>query len=79
MSGEEELLRNNAWMYSLLRTPDGALILAVVVGTIAVSELRVRLTEEEAARYARDGADFIDRMAKDVISNPRRYEQRTGR
>lgn len=71
MSGEEEVLRNNAWMYRLLRAPEGTLTLAVVVGGIAMYEVRVRLTEEEAAAYAREGADFIDRMAKDIIANPR--------
>jgi hypothetical protein len=79
VSGEEELLRNNAWMYRLLRAPEGTLILEVVVGGMAMYEVRVRLTEEEAATYAREGADFIDRMAKDVIANPRFYGERAER
>lgn len=79
MSGEEEVLRNDAWMYRLLRTSEGSLILAVVVGGFAMYEVRVRLTEEEAATYAREGADFIDRMAKEVMANPRFYGERAER
>ncbi|KFE66569.1 hypothetical protein [Hyalangium minutum] len=71
MSGEEELFRSGAWMYRLLRAADGTLILEVVVGTIAMYEVRVRLNEDEAAAYAREGTAFTDRMAQDIIANPR--------
>lgn len=71
MSGEEELFRSSPWLYRLLRAPDGMLILEVVVGTIAMYEVRVRLTPEEAAAYAREGTAFTDRMAQEIIANPR--------
>ena len=57
-------------MYRLLRQQDGTLVLEVVVGTIAMYEVRVRLTPQEAEAYAREGSAFTDRMAKEIMSQP---------
>lgn len=69
MSGEEVLLQSPL-LYRLLRAADGTLILEVVVGTIAMYEVRVTLTAEEAESYAREGRAFTDRLAQAIMSNP---------
>jgi phage baseplate assembly protein W len=70
VSGEEVLIQSPS-LYRLVRAPDGTLTLEVVVGTLAMYEVRVRLTEEEAASYAREGRAFADRMAQAICDNPR--------
>lgn len=67
---KEEVLLQSPLLYRLLRAEDGTLSLEVVVGGIAMYEVRVRLTDEEAASYAREGRAFTDRMAQDIMANP---------
>jgi len=69
MSGEEVLFQSPL-LYRLLRAPGGTLSLEVVVGGIAMYEVRVRLTAEEAASYAREGSAFTDRMAQAIMADP---------
>jgi hypothetical protein len=70
VSGQEEVLIQSPLLYRLLRAPDGTLTLEVVVGTIAMYEVRVRLTAEEAASYAQEGRAFADRMAQAIMADP---------
>ncbi|QSQ25210.1 hypothetical protein JY651_09880 [Pyxidicoccus parkwayensis] len=67
---DEEVLYQSPLLYRLLRAPDGGLTLEVVVGGIAMYEVRVRLTPDEAQSYAREGTAFIDRMAKAIMADP---------
>ena len=66
----EEVLIQSPLLYRLLRAEDGTLTLEVVVGGIAQYEVRVRLDEQEAESYAREGRAFADRMARDIMANP---------
>jgi hypothetical protein len=66
----EEVLYKSPYMYQLVRAPDGTLIIEVVVGGFALYEVRVRLNEEEAASYAREGTAFTDRMAQAIVASP---------
>jgi len=70
MSGEEVLLRSPL-LYKLVREASGALAIEVVVGGFAMSAVRVRLDESEAAAYAREGQAFTDRLAQAIMANPR--------
>jgi hypothetical protein len=67
---DEEVLIQSPLLYRLLRAPDGTLTLEVVVGGIAMYEVRVRLDAAEAAAYAREGRAFADRMARAIMANP---------
>lgn len=67
---EEEVLIQSPLLYRLLRAPDGTLTLEVVVGGIAMYEVRVRLNAREAADYAREGRAFADRMAQAIMADP---------
>ncbi len=69
MSGEEVLIQSPL-LYRLLRASDGTLTLEVVVGGIAMYEVRVRLTAQEAAAYAREGQAFTDRLAQAILADP---------
>ncbi|MCP3137465.1 hypothetical protein [Pyxidicoccus xibeiensis] len=68
---DEEVLYQSPLLYRLLRAADGTLSLEVVVGGISQYEVRVRLDEQEAAAWAREGPAFTDRMARDIMANPR--------
>ncbi|MCP3102740.1 hypothetical protein LZ198_28075 [Myxococcus sp. K15C18031901] len=68
--GGEQVLYVSPLLYRVLREADGALVLEVVVGGIAMSAVRVRLTSEEAEAYAREGQVFSDRLAKEVMARP---------
>jgi phage baseplate assembly protein W len=69
VSGEEVLIQSPL-LYRLVRAPDGTLTLEVVVGGIAMYEVRVRLDAQEAAAYAREGRAFADRMAQAIMADP---------
>lgn len=69
MSSEEELYKSPL-LYRVLRKPEGALVLEVVVGGIFMSTVRVELDDAEASRYAQLGAQFADRMALQIMSEP---------
>jgi hypothetical protein len=66
----EEVLLQSPLLYRVLRGPEGALFIEVVAGRIAQFEVRVRLTPEEAAAFAREGRAFTDRLAQAIQANP---------
>ncbi len=49
------MLYQSPFLYCVLREEDGTLSIEVVVGGIAMSTVRVRLTAQEAEAYARGG------------------------
>jgi len=67
---QEEVLIQSPLLYRLLRDPSGALLLEVVVGSIALSAVRVQLNAHETAAYAREGPPFVDRLAREILANP---------
>ena len=69
--GAEEELLSSPMMYRLLRDAKGSLALEVVVGGMAMSTVRVQLTDEEAAAYAQQGQAATDALAQRIQANPR--------
>ena len=67
----EEVIHQSPMMYRLLREPGGELIIEVVVGGIAMSAVRVRLSDDEAHGYEREGVQFCDRLASAIMADPR--------
>lgn len=67
---EEQVLYQSPLLYRVLREASGALLIEVVVGGIAMSAVRVRLDAQEAATYAREGAAFSDRLAREILARP---------
>jgi hypothetical protein len=67
----EEVLYTSPLMYRVLREPGGALVIEVVVGGMAMMAVRVRLSAEESAAYAREGNAYSDRLAREIMGNPR--------
>lgn len=67
----EAVLHQSPLMYRVLREASGKLVIEVVVGGIAMYTVRVRLDDEEAASWAREGAAFSDRMAKAIMAQPK--------
>jgi hypothetical protein len=57
-------------MYRVLREGSGALVIEVVVGGIAMTTVRVRLDDREAAAWAREGSAFADRLARAIMADP---------
>jgi len=78
----EQVVHQSPLLYRVLREEDGALVIEVVVGGIAMSAVRVRLTEAEAEAFTREGSAFSDRLAKDIMAWPpfggRSYDAPTG-
>ena len=70
MSEETIILHNSPMMYDVIREASGALVIEVVVGTIALYTVRVRLDASEQASFEREGAIFSDAMARAIMSNP---------
>lgn len=67
----EEVLHQSPLMYRVLRESSGRLVIEVVVGGIAMYAVRVRLDDEEAESWAREGAAFSDRLAKAITADPK--------
>ncbi|HLT37932.1 MAG TPA: hypothetical protein VK034_16720 [Enhygromyxa sp.] len=66
----EQVIYQSPMMYRLLRDGDGLLI-EVVVGGIAMSAVRVRLSADEADEYEREGSRASDRLASAIMADPR--------
>ncbi len=66
----EEVVYQSPLMYRILRE-GGGLVIEVVVGGIALSAVRVRLSADEAQSYEREGSRFSDRLANAVMADPR--------
>jgi hypothetical protein len=67
--GEQELLIS-PMMYRVLGTVDGKLAIEVVVGSYAMSSVRVQLNEQEAAEYAKKGHAATDELAQRIMEDP---------
>jgi hypothetical protein len=67
----EEVLYQSPLMYRILREPSGSLAIEVVVGGMAMYSVRVRLDEGEAEAYTRDGHRYSDRLAKEIMADPK--------
>jgi hypothetical protein len=66
----EQVLYQSPLLYRVLREEDGTLSIEVVVGGIAMSTVRVRLTAQEEEAYAREGSAFSDRLAREIMAWP---------
>jgi hypothetical protein len=53
----------------------GGLVLEVLIGTVAAYVVRMRLSDEEQDRYRREGAAYIDELARDVLTHEPRYRE----
>jgi hypothetical protein len=60
------ILETSSWDYTLYETPDGALLLLVVCGSVGIYEVEHMLTLAETACYREQGAPFLAWLAKDV-------------
>ncbi len=58
------------WSFSFWEEPDGALVLEVLCGTVAIFEVAVCFTEEQRAAYAREGEGFVRALARRVADAP---------
>jgi hypothetical protein len=65
----EQLVYRSPMMYSILRD-DAGLLIEVVVGGVAMSAVRVRLSAAEADAYAREGSKASDRLAAAITADP---------
>ncbi|MCA9680852.1 MAG: hypothetical protein KC431_24115 [Myxococcales bacterium] len=66
----EQVLHQSPMLYRLLREAGGDLAIEVVVGGIAMDEVRVRLEPDEVAAWEREGSRFSDRLAAQITANP---------
>jgi hypothetical protein len=66
----EDVVHQSPLMYRVLRDANGALLIEVVVGGIALSTVRVSLDEREAAAWASEGSTFGDRLAREIMADP---------
>lgn len=67
----EQVLHQSPMLYRVLREASGALVIEVVVGGMAMYTVRVRLNDDEATAWSREGRAFSDRLAKEITANPR--------
>jgi hypothetical protein len=68
---KEQVLHQSPMLYRLVREPSGALIIEVVVGGMAMYEVRVRLEPDEVAAWEREGSQFSDRLAQAITADPK--------
>ncbi|BBO33991.1 hypothetical protein [Lacipirellula parvula] len=74
----KEVLRNCGGMYILFED-GGAYVLSVMVGGIAMYEMRVRLNATEVAGYRDEGEEFVGTLADQIARDPGKYEARAVR
>ncbi|MBU2551201.1 MAG: hypothetical protein KKB20_22505 [Proteobacteria bacterium] len=60
----------------LILDEQGRHVLAVLVGTIAMYEIRIALTGEEIEEYGSWGHHFVERLALKIMERPEAYRTR---
>ncbi|WP_408888778.1 hypothetical protein ACJ2CR_30270 [Myxococcus faecalis] len=66
----EHVIHQSPLLYRVLREERGGLVIEVVVGGVAMTAVRVRLTAEEARAFGREGPAYSDRLARDIMARP---------
>jgi len=72
----EEIEKKN-WDYTLCQDNDGAHILSVVCGSIALYELEIQLNEFEIAEYSTKGLVYLEKLVKQIRNNPDSFQNRS--
>jgi hypothetical protein len=72
---QKELFTDHDRWYSLAEDEDG-LLLAVVSGGVAMFEVRIRLSQDEADAYRQHGKSYLDELARTIAYSPSRYRDR---
>lgn len=70
----KELLKSR-WNYILYEKED-KLLLSVVCGTVGLFDRNIYLTEDEIKHYELDGEAYITKLAREINSDPSKYEPR---
>lgn len=68
-------LSSEHYLYNLYQVGD-KLKLVAVCGTVAIYDIAIWLTEEEATRYKTEGEPFIRSLALNISSFPSNYANR---
>lgn len=76
MTGDRDLFVSQSY-WRLFEDEAGALYLGVMVGGVAMYEVRVRLLDEEIEAYRSEGERYLDDLAYRVAKDPSAYEDRT--
>lgn len=58
-------LFDKTWDYTLYED-DGKLILVSVEGTVGIYELTTELTEEQKARYEKEGEPYLEQLVRQI-------------
>lgn len=70
----KELL-NSRWNF-ILYEKEEKLLLSVVCGSVGLFDRNIYLTEEEESHFKLDGVSYIEKLAKDIRTDPSKYEIR---
>ena len=70
----KELLKE-AWSFTLYEDDKGKLLLEVMIGSLAMYELKYELPPEDVAAYREEGAGYIKRLVRDIQENPSNYQK----
>ncbi len=62
-------------MYSL-EHDDSGFVLSILCGSLAMYEVKIKLTEEEIDTYEKQGKKFLDLLANEISHSPNRFRER---
>ena len=69
------LLWREQWSFDLIQSGE-RLFLSVVLGTVAIYELQLELTEKERHIFRRSGITMIEALVEDICAAPSHYGER---
>ena len=67
----KEIVTQKKWVYTLYKTDNG-MLLSVVCGGVAMFNVDVLLSDEEA-NQAKQNESFIDSLAEKIRNSPKQY------
>ena len=69
-------LAKESWNYTLSENESGDLIFNVVSGSVGLYEIKIRLTQDEASCYKKEGNTYLANLANEIRSDESRFNSR---
>ena len=71
----KEITKKN-WEYTLSQDDDGAYVLSVLCGSVALYELEMRLNANETTKYLDKGLEYLEGLVKQIRNSPSSFHDR---
>lgn len=73
---EKDIILNDQESYRLFENESGDVFFGVLCGGVGMFEAKIKLTEEEARQYEKEGEKYLKKLAEKIRYNTSEYADR---